>query len=149
MDGKAVGRRIKEAREKRHLTQEELAARIDISPTHVSVIERGTKIPRLDTFVAIANALEVSGDALFAGRGGPRGREPGLRPVRRLGRPTLGREAADPESGAHPGWRNNERKSRGRFLFLFLWDKLRVTSTNPSPLYLRYRTIKCSKGGKK
>ena len=33
MDGKAVGRRIKEAREKRHLTQEELAARIDISPT--------------------------------------------------------------------------------------------------------------------
>lgn len=65
MDGKAVGRRIKEAREKRHLTQEELAARIDISPTHVSVIERGTKIPRLDTFVAIANALGVSGDALL------------------------------------------------------------------------------------
>lgn len=65
MDGKAVVRRIKEAREKRHLTQEELAARIDISPTHVSVIERGTKIPRLDTFVAIANALEVSGDALL------------------------------------------------------------------------------------
>ena len=65
MDGKAVGRRIKEAREKRHLTKEELAARIDISPTHVSVIERGTKIPRLDTFVAIANALEVSGDALL------------------------------------------------------------------------------------
>ena len=65
MDGKAVGRRIKEAREKRHLTQEELAARIDISPTHDSVIERGTKIPRLDTFVAIANALEVSGDALL------------------------------------------------------------------------------------
>ena len=65
MDGKAVGRRINEAREKRHLTQEELAARIDISPTHVSVIERGTKIPRLDTFVAIANALEVSGDALL------------------------------------------------------------------------------------
>ena len=65
MDGKAVGRRIKEAREKRHLTQEELAARIDISPTHVSVIERGTKIHRLDTFVAIANALEVSGDALL------------------------------------------------------------------------------------
>ena len=65
MDGKAVGRRIKEAREKRHLTQEELAARIDISPTHGSVIEQGTKIPRLDTFVAIANALEVSGDALL------------------------------------------------------------------------------------
>ena len=65
MDGKAVGRRIKAAREARHLTQEELAACIDISPTHISVIERGTKVPRLDTFVAIANALGVSGDALL------------------------------------------------------------------------------------
>ena len=129
MDGKAVGRRIKEAREKRHLTQEELAARIDISPTHVSVIERGTKIPRLDTFVAIANALEVSG---AAGRGGPRGREPGLRPVRRLGRPTLGREAADPESGAHPDGGITKGRAEGASFFLFLWDKIRVTSTNPS-----------------
>lgn len=49
MDAKAVGQRIKAAREKKGLTQEELAALIDISPTHISVIERGTKIPRLDT----------------------------------------------------------------------------------------------------
>lgn len=54
MDAKAVGQRIKAAREKKNLTQEDLAALIDISPTHVSVIERGTKVPRVDTFVAIA-----------------------------------------------------------------------------------------------
>lgn len=65
MDAKAVGQRIKNAREKKSMTQEELAALIDISPTHVSVIERGTKIPRLDTFVAIANVLEVSADSLL------------------------------------------------------------------------------------
>ena len=65
MDAKAVGRRIRAAREKKNQTQEELAAYIDISPTHISVIERGTKIPRLDTFVAIANALEVSADSLL------------------------------------------------------------------------------------
>lgn len=65
MDAKAVGQRIKAAREKKGLTQEELAARMEISPTHVSVIERGTKIPRMDTFVAIANVLEVSADALL------------------------------------------------------------------------------------
>ena len=47
------------------MTQEDLAARINISPTHVSVIERGTKIPRIDTFVAIANVLEVSADELL------------------------------------------------------------------------------------
>ena len=131
MDGKAVGRRIKEAREKRHLTQEELAARIDISPTHVSVIERGTKIPRLDTFVAIANALEVSGDALL------------LDVVDHAAESQASDLSAALEGlpweekrrilkVVRTRWRNNERKSRGRFLFSFLWDKLRVTSTNPS-----------------
>lgn len=65
MDAKAVGRRIKAAREKKNLTQEDLASLTDISPTHVSVIERGAKIPKLDTFVSIANALEVSADALL------------------------------------------------------------------------------------
>lgn len=45
MDAKAVGQRIKTAREKKNLTQEDLAALVDISPTHVSVIERGTKNP--------------------------------------------------------------------------------------------------------
>ena len=65
MDAKAVGQRIKTAREKKNMTQEDLAALVDISPTHVSVIERGSKIPRLDTFVAIANVLEVSADSLL------------------------------------------------------------------------------------
>ena len=65
MDAKAVGQRIKAAREKKNMTQEDLAARIDISPTNVSVIERGTKIPRVDTFVSIANVLGVSADELL------------------------------------------------------------------------------------
>lgn len=65
MDAKAVGRRIKAAREAQGLTQEELAARVNISTTHMSVIERGLKVPRLDTFVAIANALGLSADALL------------------------------------------------------------------------------------
>lgn len=34
-----------------------LAAIVDLSPTHVSVIERGLKVAKLDTFVAIANLL--------------------------------------------------------------------------------------------
>ena len=65
MDLKAVGQRIKEAREAKGLTQEDLAAIVDLSPTHVSVIERGLKVAKLDTFVAIANALDVSADALL------------------------------------------------------------------------------------
>lgn len=65
MDAKAVGRRIKAKREQENMTQEFLAELINVSPNHISVIERGVKIPRLDTFVAIANALEVSADELL------------------------------------------------------------------------------------
>ena len=65
MDQVAIGARIKAARERVHLTQEQLAEIIDISPTHMSVIERGVKTPKLDTFVRIANALGVSTDALL------------------------------------------------------------------------------------
>ena len=65
MDMIVIGSKIKEARERAHLTQEELAEIIDISPTHMSVIERGVKTPKLDTFVKIVKALNLSADALL------------------------------------------------------------------------------------
>ncbi len=65
MDLKAVGRRIKTKREEKGLTQEKLAEIVNLSPVHVSVIERGIKVPKLSTFVDIANALDVSADALL------------------------------------------------------------------------------------
>ena len=54
MDLKAVGQRIKAAREAKNLTQEELAGLVNLSPTHVSVIERGLKVTKLDTFIAVS-----------------------------------------------------------------------------------------------
>ena len=65
MDQKAIGRRIKVARERKGLTQEELAEEVDLSPMHVSVIERGVKLPKLETLINIANALDVSADVLL------------------------------------------------------------------------------------
>lgn len=65
MDFRPVGSRIKKAREKMNLTQEELAAILDLSTTHISVIERGVKPPKLETFIRIANALNVSADYLL------------------------------------------------------------------------------------
>jgi len=65
MDLRAIGARIKAAREKAGMTQEDLAAALEMSPTHISVIERGVKCPKLDTFVNIANTLRVSSDALL------------------------------------------------------------------------------------
>ena len=65
MNFTAIGKRIKSARETAHLTQEELAELICCSPQHISVIERGVKTPRLDTFIAIANATHTSADYLL------------------------------------------------------------------------------------
>ena len=65
MNQKAVGRRIKAAREHKRLTQEQLAELVDLSPMHVSVIERGVKLPKLETLINIANVLDVSADVLL------------------------------------------------------------------------------------
>ncbi len=65
VDLSPIGSRIKTARENKKITQEELAAMVDLSPTHISVIERGVKPPKLETFVRIANALGVSADSLL------------------------------------------------------------------------------------
>lgn len=59
---KAIGKRIKIARIKAELTQEVLAEKAEISPTHLSNIETGTTRVSLSTIVAIANALEVTVD---------------------------------------------------------------------------------------
>lgn len=65
MDLKAIGSRIKAARETRQLTQEQLAEKAGLSTTHISVIERGVKGPSLETFVNLANALDVTADSLL------------------------------------------------------------------------------------
>lgn len=61
----ALGFRIAEIRRKKHITQEGLAERAGISQIFISEIERGIKQPSLDTFVRIADALEVSADYLL------------------------------------------------------------------------------------
>jgi len=61
----AIGARIKAARERAGYTQEDLAAELDMSPTHISVLERGLKTPKLETLVRIANTLHVSTDMLL------------------------------------------------------------------------------------
>ena len=65
MDLTLLGNRIRVAREKKGITQETLAERVNISPSHISVIERGVKTARIDTVARIANELDVSADYLL------------------------------------------------------------------------------------
>lgn len=65
MDAVKVGARIKAARKVRRLTQAELAQEVDITPKYLSNIECGAKVPKLETFIEIANALEVDANTLL------------------------------------------------------------------------------------
>src|SRR5918996_378625 len=67
--GKRLGRRIRDLRTQRmeRWTQEELAERAQISVSFLSMIERGERIPHVETLAAIANALGVTLSELFAG----------------------------------------------------------------------------------
>ena len=65
MDQVALGKRIKTARERAGMTQEDLAAAVDYSVDHMSVVERGVKAPKLDKLVTIANVLKVGTDELL------------------------------------------------------------------------------------
>lgn len=65
MDNQAIGKRLRDARVAKGMTQEELAERAGLSPNHISVIERGIKSPQLDSFVSVCNALGVSADAVL------------------------------------------------------------------------------------
>ena len=61
----ALGQRIQKIRKHKHLSQAVLSAMIDKSPGYISYLECGTKVMSLETFVSIANALDVSTDTLL------------------------------------------------------------------------------------
>lgn len=60
-----LGNRIRFRRQFLGLTQKEVAARINVAPSYFSNIERGLRIPSVDTLVAIANALDTGVDILL------------------------------------------------------------------------------------
>ena len=66
MDSKALGKRMQDARIAKGLTQADLAQMVDLTPKYLSNLECGFRMPRMDTFVAIANALNIDANTLLA-----------------------------------------------------------------------------------
>ena len=64
IDYKEIGKRIKEFRTRKHLTQAALAELSQVEPSNISHIERAATKVSLPTLIKIANALEVSLDEL-------------------------------------------------------------------------------------
>lgn len=67
MDWLSVGENIRKKRLAKSWKQAILAEKVDLSNSYMGMIERGEKIPRLETFVHITNALDTTSDELLEG----------------------------------------------------------------------------------
>jgi len=66
---KQLGQRIRESRRILSLTQQELAERAKISVSFLSMIERGDRVPHIETLAKLADALRVPLPEMFLGLG--------------------------------------------------------------------------------
>lgn len=61
-----IGKNIRNFREIKKLRQEDLAEKTDLTTNYLGMIERGEKIPSLETFINILNSLGVSADMVLS-----------------------------------------------------------------------------------
>lgn len=63
---KTIGSNLKTYRKRNKLSQEQLAELVEVSPTYISQIELGNKIPSLDVFLKLLIATNTSADLILA-----------------------------------------------------------------------------------
>ena len=61
-----IGKNIRKFREIKKLRQEDLAEKTDLTTNYIGMIERGKKIPSLETLINILNSLGVSADMVLS-----------------------------------------------------------------------------------
>jgi len=62
---RALANRIKELRDQKGISQEELAHRAGLSRTGMGFVETGKRWPRLDTLMKVADGLNITVDELL------------------------------------------------------------------------------------
>lgn len=62
----SIGKHISEFRHLRKLRQEDLAEITGLSTNYIGAVERAEKIPSLETFIDILNALSISADMVLS-----------------------------------------------------------------------------------
>ena len=65
MDYRSIGENIRKYRKTKKMTQEMLAERAGLSVNYIGSIERGEKLPSLETFIVILNQLGVTADCIL------------------------------------------------------------------------------------
>lgn len=67
LDYSLIGSRIRKRRNQLKLTQEKVAERVEISPQHMSNIERAISIPSTEVIMRLAIALDTTPDEFLVG----------------------------------------------------------------------------------
>lgn len=65
MDYSLLGYRIRQIRISRHISQQQMAKKLNFSLQHIGNVERGIAHPSLDLLVDISNVLNISIDYLL------------------------------------------------------------------------------------
>ena len=65
MNKQTMGDRIRETRKNFHLTQEQLAERLDVSWEYISQLERGLRMPSMQLFIKLTEILDVSAEEIL------------------------------------------------------------------------------------
>ena len=63
------GQNLRRCRRQAGLSQEDLSVRASLHRTEISHLERGLRIPRIDTLVKLRGSLDISADELLIGMG--------------------------------------------------------------------------------
>ena len=66
MNLSSIGKNIRKFRLIKKLRQEDLAEKAGLSTNYIGAVERGEKLPSLETFIVIVNALGVSADMVLS-----------------------------------------------------------------------------------
>jgi transcriptional regulator with XRE-family HTH domain len=61
------GENLRRQRRRAGISQEELGFRASLHRTEIGLLERGARVPRIDTIIKLATGLEVAPAALLAG----------------------------------------------------------------------------------
>ena len=65
IDYSSFGKRLRELRRSRHLTQEQLGELVDVSFQYIGMLERGARSPSAEMLLSLCCALDCSCEMLF------------------------------------------------------------------------------------
>ena len=60
-----IGQNIRKCRNSKHMSIEDLAFKAELSKNYMGMVERGERIPSLESLLKIIDALEVSADEVL------------------------------------------------------------------------------------